>query len=715
VANDELIEVIGPNPADTRWRPVIGPVTNALQGHFVTSRMLPTAEASQQVIDESVAIVTACGQPGMRVGEARTGLVCGYVQSGKTASMTAVAALAKDNGYRIVVLIAGITTLLLDQNRSRLETDLRAATPEWAWLMLTNPTLRGNRHDLESLVREWTHYDESDRRTLLITVMKHHSHLENAARLLTSCDLSAVPVLIFDDEADQASLNTRPTAAVPSSTYRAIAALRAAVPGHTYLQYTATPQAPLLITRIDALSAHFAELVSPGDGYTGGVDYFVNHRESLCAIPLADILDDRNLPDEPPTSLLEALRVFFLGVAAGRIDPITSHKHRSMLIHPSKSTITHSLFYRWTNDIRSAWERVLADNADPDHAELLDEFRASHADLTTTSPSIPPFEVIARRLPAAMNQTAVTLVNSVDGREVPWSNGYAHILVGGEKLGRGYTVKGITVTYMPRLAATWTADTIQQRARFFGYHRTYLGYCRVYLHPNALTVYTAYVEHEEDMRKRLREHGGRPLREWKRLFYLDRSLAPTRRNVLSSSYVRPHLTNGWLEPRAPHESPGEGAQNLELLRVLDGIRFEPHHRYAQHYEAIVRLQDIFEQILVPLVYSDEQDALGLCVVNCNIKTLLERDADASCLVVRMNYGERPRVRRLDNDGFIPELFQGRSSAGAHSYPGDRTFADDHLPTLQVHTLRVEHGGRPIEPVVGIAVRLPRPRPVLIHN
>src|SRR5439155_17858520 len=113
-------------------------------------------------------------------------------QSGKTASMTAVSALAKDNGYRIVIFIAGTTTNLVAQNRDRLETHLRAAAPEWAWLMLTNPRIRRDRPEIEALAQEWRsqHYEEDDRRTLFISVMKNHTHLRNLAELLASVDLS---------------------------------------------------------------------------------------------------------------------------------------------------------------------------------------------------------------------------------------------------------------------------------------------------------------------------------------------------------------------------------------------------------------------------------------------------------------------------------------------------------------------------------------------
>lgn len=710
---EQIIEVVDAGQEGAAWQPVVGDVASRLRDYLVNQRVLPTQEDAARVITEACRVLSQCVQPTEATGVRTTGLVCGHVQSGKTASMTAVSALAKDNGYRIIVFIAGMTTNLVAQNRERLETHLRAAASEWAWLMLTNPRLRTNRADIEGLTQEWRsgHYEEEDRRTLFISVMKNHSHLRNLAELLSSVDLSDFPAIIFDDEADQASLDTRPTNPVASSTYRTIAELRRALPHHTYLQYTATPQAPLLITRIDSLSADFAELVSPGDAYTGGQEFFGARTAHVENIPPSEIYRDGQLPQAPPQSLLRAMQVFFVGVAAGRLGAMPTH--RSMLIHPSKSTATHRRYYDWAHSLKAAWHTVLLSTGEPDREELLKEFRGARADLAPTCDELPSFEQIQPRLPVAINQTAVTPVNSVDGREVPWQNGYSHILVGGEKLSRGYTVKGLTVTYMPRSPGGWTADTIQQRARFFGYHKEYLGYCRVYLHPDVRDIYVAYIRHEEDMRDRLVEHRGRPLQDWRRLFYLDRRLAPTRRNVLSSPYFRPRLTEGWFAPRAPHVSPQEGRHNQDIVGRLDRLEFKPDGDHHQHHYAVTYLREVFEQVLVPLSYLDEEDALGLCVANCNLKTLLERHEDARCLVYLMDRG-RQRVRRLTN-GLIPQLFQGRSSAGAQSYPGDRAFRDEQSPTVQIHMLRVEDANQTFENVPAVAVRLGQQEDMLVHD
>jgi hypothetical protein len=167
---------------------------------------------------------------------------------------------------------------------------------------------------------------------------------------------------------------------------------------------------------------------------------------------------------------------------------------------------------------------------------LLDDFRAAYEDLRATESGIPSFEDIRRVLPRAIRLTQVQEVNASRGKTPPilWSNAYAWILIAGQAVDRGFTVEGLTVTYMPRGVGVGNADTLQQRGRFFGYKRPYLGYCRIYLPADVAAAYHDYVEHEEDVRLQLRpyEAPGRSLNDWKRAFIMAPYMRPTRQNVL---------------------------------------------------------------------------------------------------------------------------------------------------------------------------------------
>ena len=116
-------------PDQARWPKglVIG---TAAQG--VVGRIQGLSLASQErVLNETSEILKKCLSPGLEEGR-RTGLVIGYVQSGKTLSFTTLAAMARDNGYQLVIVLAGTTTNLVDQSADRLKTDLNIGrTRDW--------------------------------------------------------------------------------------------------------------------------------------------------------------------------------------------------------------------------------------------------------------------------------------------------------------------------------------------------------------------------------------------------------------------------------------------------------------------------------------------------------------------------------------------------------------------------------------------------------
>ena len=266
-------------------------------------------------------------------------------------------------------------------------------------------------------------------------------------------------------------------------------------------------------------------------------------------------------PHEVPPSLVTALRLFFLGVAAGFIlgEDQQPRRNRSMLVHPSRETTGHGQFYHWITQIMQQWREVLTlPPDDPERLNFVETFRPDHQDLANTVPDLPSFEALADELEYSIRHTMVLEVNARPVTPQPdWRDSYSWILVGGQAMDRGYTVEGLTVTYMPRDMGVGNADTIEQRARFFGYKRRYLGYCRVFLESGVRDAFQFYVEHEADIRHRLEEHRdtGRPLSEWRRAFFMDSSLRPTRRQVLNLDYRQDTVSDDWFWPKVPHGTP----------------------------------------------------------------------------------------------------------------------------------------------------------------
>jgi hypothetical protein len=339
-------------------------------------------------------------------------------------------------------------------------------------------------------------------------------------------------------------------------------------------------------------------------------------------------------------------------------------------------------------------------------------FENAYVDLRRTEPLAPDFATVEQHLVTAVRRTVPRLVNSNDGREVDWENNYSYILMGGEKLGRGYTVQGLTVTYMPRGPGQWNADTVQQRARFFGYHSDYLGLCRVYLHPDIIDIYTDYLAHEEDIRAKIRAHRGQRLQELKRAFYLEANQRPTRHNVLTRLYQRP-LGAEWFEQRWPHADHGIAVRNTRLTNNLKrGLHFTPNAEFPQHRFAQADLGDILENYLTAFACSDDRDETNLYAIITVLTQYTRENLGAACLIFSMNHGQAARDRQQSAGLKDVNVQQGRSSAGAASYPGDRAFLDPDFATLQLHTLRVREpgargrGGIVADDITALAIRLP---------
>src|SRR5262249_37921565 len=146
---------------------------------------------------------------------------------------------------------------LKEQSEDRLaqDLDLRNDSVARAWKHFSNPTIR-SKEEFRKALQLWANPSAPAhmRRAVLITVLKHPTHLSHLAELLEKVDLSTTRALVIDDEADQASLNTKARKGGQSPTYAVLLRIRSALLRHTFLQYTATPQANLLISIQDLLS-----------------------------------------------------------------------------------------------------------------------------------------------------------------------------------------------------------------------------------------------------------------------------------------------------------------------------------------------------------------------------------------------------------------------------------------------------------------------------
>jgi len=705
---DNIEQITMATPQDNnQWLPSVGVETQSLLAHLQLPR-----ESEQTLTDETAEILSQCGNPNHTTNR-EIGLVFGYVQSGKTMSFTTLTAMAKDNGYQMVIIIAGISTNLVAQSYTRLERDLRIDTrTDLKWLSFRNPRLNDitTRNQIATALAEYRDntFPEEERKTILITVMKQRNHLPNLQELLQTLNLDSVPTLIIDDEGDQHSMNrfarqnARQGGNRRSAINDRIINLRNSIPHHTFIQYTATPQAPLFIDLMDSLSPNFLKLLTPGPGYTGGRTFFVERPELTEVIPDIDPEED---PTAPPASLISAMQVFFLGVVKGMRN--REGKKRSMMIHPSQLTYTHADYFRFVVNIQNHFVEVLSlPDDNPDKQDLLNEFRIAYNDLERTATDLPPFEELTgHRLRHAINSTVIQSLNSRGGNRtiVEWRNNYSFILVGGQAMDRGFTVEGLTVTYMPRSVGVGNADTIQQRARFFGYKQSYLGYCRVYLDEDAKDAYIDYVEHEEDMRRRLAEHqaSGRSLNEWYREVFLSSDLNLARTNIFSNEFERTITGGEWNAIKIPHFSQQIITSNQDAASTF--IANSQFDRTGRIPVLRTQLATVYDELLNLLRFTSPADVGDYTSLLYALSRHLEEVPDETCTVFLMSDFQNPRERTLNQENNqINQLFQGRSS----NYGGDREILGDGI-TFQIHILNLLQDDRIVfSNIPAIATHIP---------
>lgn len=686
------------NDALARWRPHQGEVTSAL-----LERIDIPHQARAAVVGSAASTLARCASPTEAGPHAQAHLIVGEVQSGKTLAFTTLMALARDNGYRLVIVIAGTKNNLMEQTIDRLDEDLLGGDGgSNPWRMLINPEDAQAPEIIDVLS------EPSSAETIVCFVLKHTGRLDRLAQTLTivsgGVDLSTIPALIIDDEADQASLNLKAQRGEQSSTYIAIQQLRSALPRHDFLMYTATPQGPLLIALDDQLSPETATVLRSGDGYVGGHELFVQHRDTYVkTIPDAEVqiaIDPTSV--DPPATLRTAIATFLLAlvIAQEREKP----QPLSMLIHPDVKRAVHGRHLQWAQAIMQDLRLRLADPTDAAFADVVrDVFAQPYADLAQTVSDLDPLEALATRVPNWARQVAIRLVNQNAQREIgqrDWRRHPGWIVIGGNKLDRGFTVKNLAITYMPRGPGLSHADTLQQRGRFFGYKSTYLDLCRGWFNADTHSGFAEYVTHERALQLSLVdvESKAQPLRLWRRELLLSPDLQPTRRQVINL----PHATrrflaaDGWFDQRGVFivesaESNRETARPLfsqwrdQAAPAVGDSRDSPHH-----------VAQLPARELVPVLAdwaSDGEDRDRILGVSLLLRTWLDESPE---LGARLLFADgvtsvddrSHRRRRSPRANVVPRqvnVFQGASSAGG-GFPGDRAFVSNNHPTIAIFLL-----------------------------
>ena len=508
----------------------------------------------------------------------RRGMVVGQVQSGKTANYTGLICKAVDAGYKLIIVLAGVHNSLRSQTQLRLDegflgfdTQLSRAFTQQNRQMGAGRIPSEKRLIAHSLTSSADNGDftrniasqigvQLGGDPVLLVIKKNGSVLNNLLKYVQSIAtadadgrkvLRSLPLLLLDDEADHASVNTKEverdpdTGAVlddqdPTKINGLIRRMLGTFEQAAYVGYTATPFANIFIYPHDddtELGRHGEDLfprsfiinLRPPSNYIGPARVFGleetagTQGDADPGLPIVRIADDYEAlipashkksltPAALPESLKESIRAFILSCAA-RLARGQARAHNSMLVHVTRFTAVQQCIYDLVaQELKTLQRRLMY--GDGDRASLRDELRALwEKDYVPTTvavserledPFITPlsWEVVDAALTEAASKIEVRVINGTAADILDYydrKNGLSVIAIGGDKLSRGLTLEGLSVSYYLRGSKMY--DTLMQMGRWFGYRPGYGDLCRLYTSRELVSWYRHITAASEELRQ----------------------------------------------------------------------------------------------------------------------------------------------------------------------------------------------------------------------
>ena len=515
------------------------------------------SEAATDGLDRATDHILGLLEDPLRAGAwDRRGLVVGHVQSGKTGNYTGLICKAADAGYKIVIVLAGLHNNLRSQTQMRLDEgflgfetkpttdDLRqigvgkidadpAIRPNFA-------TNRSNSGDFNAAAARNLGISP-EQRPWLFVVKKNKTVLERLNRWIRNHVANAedadtgrrivtnLPLLLIDDEADHASVDTGMQSFdengtpdedhQPKAINRLVRRILHSFSRSAYVGYTATPFANIFIhergkTREegpDLFPASFIINLGAPSNYIGPAKIFGSASADVEGLPLVHAISDYqesethgwipakhkngHLPrsegeDAMPPSLRRAILSFFLACAVRHVRG-QSAEHASMLVHVTRFTsVQQSVTAQIDRYVRQARQRL---SRRVDHEALLTEieilwitdFAPTSARIRAAYPAeaaggAETWDDVLSVLPEVVSDIQVRMINGTakDALDYADGPGLKVIAIGGDKLARGLTLEGLTTSYFLRASRMY--DTLMQMGRWFGYRPGYLDVCRLY-------------------------------------------------------------------------------------------------------------------------------------------------------------------------------------------------------------------------------------------
>lgn len=530
----------------------------------------------QSLDNDTLRILDLISDPQTTTPFERRGLVMASVQSGKTSNYTGLICRAADAGYKIIIVMAGVHNVLRNQTQSRLEEGFTGFDITEA----RRPVGVGNRRRTKEPIvctSRKADFNKGKVETLLglqpkntsapwlFVIKKNSSALRGVYEWLMSGDgIEEYPLLLIDDEADNASINGKYFAGKNTNEVTKINGqirkILSFFKKKAYIGYTATPFANILIDPDIELEEYGKDLFPKSFIYTleESTDYFgakqvfsdydSSHPKHLRFIDDNEvILPAKHKSDfdveELPYSLQSAIQTFVLATSIRYIRG-DSEQHSTMMINVSPYTAVQNSVYHLVNSyVRELKNAAMSFASLPQELALISspllkeikrtwEYEYSKIDEAKWSD-------VQARLYEVLKTIHVEVVNSKSSGLLDYEHQVEHVIaIGGYRLSRGLTLEGLVVSYYSRNAKAY--DALMQMARWFGYRFGYQDLCRIWMSDETAGWYSFVADATEslvDQLRNMRQQGGTPRDFGLRIRQHPDSLTVTARNKLGKSQV----------------------------------------------------------------------------------------------------------------------------------------------------------------------------------
>lgn len=501
-----------------------------------------------------------------------TGLIYGQVQSGKTMTTISTLAMLSANRFQCFIVLTSDNTWLGRQTFDRFKGGLDSGPVVFNWDDWSKDPIAFGKGMLKDYIQ--------DTGVVLVST-KNIRHLENLLKALKEAKAEKVPGLIFDDEADNASLNTNEAKqarkgknSVPNSTiFEVIGQLRKTIPNHVYIQITATPQCLLLQSLKHPRKPEFCILSKAGKEYMGGDLFFGNQGDSSyrCSFDVKElnILKEGNINPgnkwDIPKGLRLALCCFFVASIDKMLKSDNGDEKYSCLVHICYKRVSHknieaviSSFVTWLDrSLREKESKTDYDKADKYLRQAYDELRKTA--------SMPEFDKLVSELKHKLRNARPKVINADNKNKEPEYDPGMNILIGGNRLGRGVTIEGLMITYYGRDAKQKMMDTVHQHARMFGYRQKMKDVTRLFVPDDIFNDFRTIYESDQGMRDVI---GDNPNDLSIKPVWVGEDLKPTRSNVLNPTEINAFTPGKSTWPRDPMWKKNEIYNHTEELSQL---------------------------------------------------------------------------------------------------------------------------------------------------